>query len=105
MYLDRVIHFGESLGEQVKGRPTRKLKSLIEFHYVTCLKVRVLRFNVNLISSRQRVPIPSYLLRGKFGDQVKGRSPKKLKSLIEVPYVVHVKVHVLSFIMILMSSP
>ena len=29
------------------------------------------------------------------GDQVKGRSPKKLESLIEVPYVVHVKVNVL----------
>ena len=38
------------------------------------------------------------------GDQVKGRSPKKLKLLIEVPNVVHVKVHVLSFNMILISS-
>ena len=38
------------------------------------------------------------------GDQVKGRSPKKLKSLIEVPNIVHVKVHVLSFNMILISS-
>ena len=34
-----------------------------------------------------------------------GRSPKKLKSLIEVPKVVDVKVHVLSFNMILISSP
>ena len=34
-----------------------------------------------------------------------GRSPKKVKSLIEVPNVVHVKVHVLSFNMILVSSP
>ena len=39
------------------------------------------------------------------GDQVKGRSPKKLKSLIEVPNVVHMKVNVLSFNMILISSP
>ena len=57
-----------------------------------------------------------YQLRSKFldrvihfevtlGDQVKGRSPKNLKSLIEVPSVVHVKVHVLSFNMILISSP
>ena len=30
-------------------------------------------------------------------DQVKGRSPKKLESLIEVSNVFHVKVHVLSF--------
>ena len=39
------------------------------------------------------------------GDQAKGRSPKKLESLIEVPNVVHVKVDVLSFNMILISSP
>ena len=38
------------------------------------------------------------------GDKVKGRSPKKLKQLIEFPNVVHVKVHVLSFNMILISS-
>ena len=29
------------------------------------------------------------------GDQVKGSSPKNLKSLIEIPNVVHMKVHVL----------
>ena len=39
------------------------------------------------------------------GGQVKGRSPKKLESLIEVPNIVHVKVHVLSFNMIPISSP
>ena len=33
-----------------------------------------------------------------------GRSPEKLESLIEVPNVVHVKVHVLSFNTILISS-
>ena len=38
-------------------------------------------------------------------DQVKSRSPIKLKSLIGVPNVVHMKVHVLSFNMILISSP
>ena len=38
------------------------------------------------------------------GDQEKGRSPKKLRSLIEVPNVSHVKVHDLSFNMILISS-
>ena len=31
------------------------------------------------------------------GDQVKGRSPKSLKSLIEIPNVVHVNVHFLTF--------
>ena len=39
------------------------------------------------------------------GDQEKGRPPKKLESLIKVPNVVHVKVHVLSFNMNLISSP
>ena len=39
------------------------------------------------------------------GDQVKGRYPQKLKSLIEVPNVVHMKAHVLSFNIILLSSP
>ena len=42
---------------------------------------------------------------GNLGDQVKGRSPKKFKSLIRVPYVPHVKVQVLSFNLILISSP
>ena len=39
------------------------------------------------------------------GDQVKGRSPKTLESLIDVPNPFHMKVHVLSFNMILVSSP
>ena len=30
MFLDRVIHFGEPLGDQVKGRSPKKLKSFIE---------------------------------------------------------------------------
>ena len=105
MFLDRVVHLGENLGEQVKGRPARKLKSLIEVSYVTRLNVQVLRFNMNLISSRKRVPRPSYPFRGKFGDQVKGRSAKNLKSLIVVPYVAHLKIQLLSCNMNLISSP
>ena len=38
------------------------------------------------------------------GDQVEGSSPKKLKSLIEVPNLVHEEVDVLSFNMILVQS-
>ena len=37
-------------------------------------------------------------------DQVKGRSPKNLKSLIEDPNLVNVKEHVLSFNITLFSS-
>ena len=79
MFLDRVVHFGENLGEQVKGRPTRKVKSLVEIPYVTRLNVQVLKFNMNLISSWKRVPRPSYPFRGKFGDQVKGSFTEKAK--------------------------
>ena len=43
--------------------------------------------------------------RGNLVDQVKGRSPKKLKLLIEVPNEAHLKVHILSYNMILISSP
>ena len=39
------------------------------------------------------------------GDQVKGRSPKKIESLVEVSNVLKVQVHVLSFNMIHISSP
>ena len=42
---------------------------------------------------------------GKLGDQQQGHSPKNLKSLIEVPYVANLKVQVVSFNMILISSP
>ena len=38
-------------------------------------------------------------------DHGMSRSPKKLKSLIDVSYVVDVKVHVLSFNMTLISYP
>ena len=43
MFLDRVIHFSKNLGDQVKGRSTRKLKSLIEVPYVALLKVKTLK--------------------------------------------------------------
>ena len=76
---------------------TEKAKSLIEVPYVVDVKVHVLSFNMILISSPLPLPTPSYPYRGNLGDLVKGRSPKKLKSLIEVPYVAHLKEQVLSF--------
>ena len=86
-------------------RSPKKLKSLIEVPYVLDVKVHVLSFNMILISSPWRVPIPSYSFWGKLGDQVKGRSSKKLKSLTEVPYVAHLKEQVLSFNKNLIFSP
>ena len=67
MFLDRVVHFGKNLGEQVKGRSPKKIKLLIAVPYVAQLIVQVLSFNVNLISSPYRVPRPSYPFRGKSG--------------------------------------
>ena len=77
MFPDRVVHFGENLGQQVKGRPTKKQKSLIELPYVMDLKVHVLRFNMNLLSSPQRVPKPSCPFRGKIGRSGEGTYTEK----------------------------
>ena len=160
MFLDRTIHFGETLGDQVRGHSPKHLKSLMEVPNVVHVKVHVLILNKIVISSPQRacsyrassllgqdwgdrvritfrknekfwLRFSKYAkwkymfsasvwssshLRSVFldrvihfgktlGDQVKGRSPKTLESIIEVPNVVHLKVHVLSFNMILISSP
>ena len=42
MFLDRVAHFGKNLRDQGKCRSQKKLKSLIEVHYVVHMKVHVL---------------------------------------------------------------
>ena len=77
MFLDQVVHFGENLGEQVKGRPLRKQKSWIEVPYAMHLKVQVLRFNMNLIPFLYRVPRPSYPFRRNFGRSGKGSFTEK----------------------------
>ena len=50
--VDRVIHFGETMGDQVKGRSPKKLESLIEVPNVLHVKAHVLSFNMILISCR-----------------------------------------------------
>ena len=79
MFLDRVVHSGKNLGEQIKGRSPKKLKLLIAVAYVAHLIVQVLSFNLNLISSPYRVPRPSYPFRGKFGRSGKGSFTDKAK--------------------------
>ena len=79
MFLDRVIRFGETLGDQVKGRSPKKLKSLIEVPIVVHVKVHVLSFNMILLSSPLRVPRPSYPFRGNFGRSGKGSFTEKAK--------------------------
>ena len=97
--------FWGKFGRTGKMSSNKKAKIVDRGSLCNALKVQVLRFNMKLISSRQRVPRPSYPFRGKIGDQVKGRSPKKLKSLIVVLYVAYQKIQVLSCIMNLISSP
>ena len=79
MFLDRVIHFGEILGDQDKGRSPKKLKSLMDVPNVAHLKVQVLSFNMNLISSPKRIPRPSYPIGGKLLRSGKGSFTEKAK--------------------------
>ena len=51
VFVDRVINFGENLGDQVKRRSQKTRKTLIEVPNVAHLKVRVPSFNMNLILS------------------------------------------------------
>ena len=80
MFPDLVIHFGETLADQVKGRFPKKLKSLIEDLYVLQLKEQAVIFNMNL-SLHRSVFLDQFTNLGKnLGDQVNDRSTKKVKS-------------------------
>ena len=105
MFLDQVIHFGEILGDHEKDRSPKKLKSLMDIPEVAHLKLQVLSINMNLVSSPKRIPRPSYPFGGKVGRSGKGPFPEKLKSLLEVPYLAHLKVQVLSYNMTNVFSP
>ena len=52
VFLERVTHFGETLGDPVKGRSPKKLESLIEVPNVVHMKAHFLSFNMFLISSQ-----------------------------------------------------
>ena len=65
MFLDQVIHFGQTLGDQVKGRSPKKLKWLIEVP------------NLVLISSPVPVLEPSYPFLGNFVRTGKGSFTEK----------------------------
>ena len=97
--------FRDNFGRSGKGSFTRKAKfvnrgSLSSAPEITASKLQYKPDLFSVTCSQTKFSISV-----KFGRSGKGRSPKKLKSLIEVPYVVLVKVHVLSFNMILISSP
>ena len=70
MFLDRVIHFGETLGDQVKGRSPKRLKSLIDL--CSSPESTGSKLQYVFVSSPRRVPRPSYLFRGKIGGAGRG---------------------------------
>ena len=105
MFLDRVVHFGETLGDQENGRSPKKLKSLMDVLYVANLKVQVVSFNMILIFLRSVFLDLVVHFGENLGEQVKGHPTKKLKSLIELPYVTGLKVQVLRFNMNLTCVP
>ena len=105
MFLDRVIHFGETLRDQVKGRSPKKLKSLIEVPNLVHVQVQVLRFSMILISSPWRLLKPRYPFWRKFEREGKGSFSEKAKNFNRGSLSMPMKVHVFSFNMILLSSP
>ena len=93
------------MGDQGKCDSPKKLKSLIKIPNVAHLRVQAVSLNLNLAFLR-RVFLNQVIHFGiNMGDQVRGRSPKEPKSLIEVPYIAHLNVQALSFNVNLFSSP
>ena len=73
------------MGDQVKSRSPKKLKSLIEVPNIVHMKVHVLSFNM-ILSHHSSVFLHRVIhFWENMGDDVKGRSPIKLKLLIAVP--------------------
>ena len=97
--------FQQKIGRSGKGSFTDKAKIVDRGSKSSAPECTGAKLQYEPFPSMQCVPEPGYPFREKFGDQGKCRSQKKLKSLIEVPNVVHEKVHVPSFNMILTSSP
>ena len=67
------------------GRFTNNLNSLMGVPYGSGVNVRFLGLILFFKLHPKLFPKPSFQFKLNFGDQVKGRSPKKLKSLTEVP--------------------
>ena len=63
MFVLRLIHFGEKLGDKERIRSPKKIAILIEVPHVVHVRAHVLSFNMILISSLERVLIPSYPFR------------------------------------------
>ena len=68
MFLDQVSHFEKNLGDQVKGRLPKKLKSLIEVLYVLQVKENILNFDMILSHFRSVFLDRVIHFGGKLGD-------------------------------------
>ena len=105
MFLDRVMYFGRSSGDEVNGRSPKKLKSLVGVPYVPQVKVQILSFNMILLSSPWRVPSTSYSFRRKLRRSGKAAVTANVNIVNCGSYVAHLKVEDLSYNMIFISSP
>ena len=113
VYIDRVIYFGKSLGDQVEAATQKRpftWSPKVPTKWITRSKNTLRRWEKDHIEVKNMYFHLAYLdrvihLGETLCDKVMCRSPKKLESFIEVPNVVHVIVHVLSFIVILLSTP
>ena len=66
MFLDRVIHIGETLGDHVKGRSPIMPTAIIEDPNLVHVIAHNLSINMILIPSHSRVLTASYPFEGKF---------------------------------------
>ena len=78
MSLDQVIRFWEILGDQVKGRSPKKLKTLISLRVSLCSAAEMTGFKLQYDSSHLRSVFVDQVIHfgENLGDPVKGRSPK-----------------------------
>ena len=79
LFLVRVIQFGETLGDQLKCRSSKKLNILKQYTSVLQLYVPVFRLKMILLSYPWRVPKPSNPIRRNFGRSGKGLFTEKAK--------------------------
>ena len=85
MFLDRVIHSGDTFGDQVKERSPKKLNSFLEVANLVHVKLNLLSFNM-IFFHASRVFLHQVIhFWEDLGDKVKGRCTQNVTMLIEVP--------------------
>ena len=86
MFLDRVIDFGENLGDKVRVRSPKKLKNYNSGSLCMPSEKYMFLASILFFSHLRSVFLHHSIHFWEIlGDKVKGRSPKNLEILIEVP--------------------